>query len=68
MKTSELISELQRLDPTGEATVEIAVGVYTKVFPVAYETPHSVENYTGTVRVNISLPEGYSVAKRKQAA
>jgi hypothetical protein len=67
MNTSELIKELQRLDPTGTAEVEIPVRVYTRAYPVAYLKPFQVENMNGTVRIGVSFPEGYSVSKRRAA-
>ena len=69
MTTNELIAELQRRDPTGEAQVEIPVRVATKVYPAAYVAPLSIEmGPWGKVRINCSLPDGMTVMNRKQAA
>lgn len=64
MNTKELIAELQRLDPTGTAKVDISIRA-NRAYPVAYVTPFCVENYTGSVRVCCALPTGMHVVQRK---
>ena len=69
MNTKQLIAELQRADPTGEAEVEIPVYVATKVYPAAYVEPSSVKmGPWSKVRVSCSLPDGMTTMQRKQAA
>jgi hypothetical protein len=42
MKTKELITELQRLDPKGSCVVTIPVGSYTSKYPHDYLEPFMV--------------------------
>ena len=67
MNTSEMIKMLQERDPSGNMDVEIAIGQFTKAFPVAYVKPFGIVQYVGAVRINCSLPEGVSTIRRKVA-
>jgi hypothetical protein len=65
MTTKELIAELNRLDPSGEAEIRVPVKTHTQVYPHGYFEPFSVDRSANTVRIYISLGEGFSISKRK---
>jgi hypothetical protein len=68
MTTKGLIYHLQRIDPSGEQIVQIAVMTENRAYPVAYCRPHTVEGHSNTgLRVYCHLPEGmHTIQKGKK--
>lgn len=64
MTVKELIAELQKLS-NQDAEVLVNVRTHTQVYGQAQVSPWWVDHSYGGATIEVTLPEGMSIAKRK---